>query len=205
LYSSNRTLEYYEYQRHRDARFSKTCSVHRHRSVLARSPPVRGYPAQICYLPDGCGRIVVPLQWSCYGTVAGVPFTRQGSQVRTLYHPPVISQVNQALRTSLRCFFSPKSSMNTLYYYCDVSALVLLGFCNHIDLGSRQWCTEHYASGQGQSRRPRTIYQDRAVSFYVSSSYESRPCHLETVDVMISETIRQALVSAPFFECASVT
>jgi hypothetical protein len=33
----------------------------------------------------------MPLQWSCDGTVAGVPFTRQGSQVRTLYHPPVKS------------------------------------------------------------------------------------------------------------------
>ena len=32
-------------------------------------------------------------------------FTRQGSQVRTLYHPPVISQLNQALGRNLRCFF----------------------------------------------------------------------------------------------------
>ncbi len=37
------------------------------------------------------------LQWSCSGVVPGGLFTRQGSQVRTLYHPPVISPINQAL------------------------------------------------------------------------------------------------------------
>ena len=55
-------------------------------------------------------------------------FTRQGSQVRTLYHPPVISQLNQALTRNRSAFFTSKSSINTPYYYSYVSALVLLGF-----------------------------------------------------------------------------
>ena len=55
-------------------------------------------------------------------------FTRQGSQVRTLYHPPVISQLNQALTRNRSVFFTSKSSINAPYYYSYVSALVLLGF-----------------------------------------------------------------------------
>ena len=41
LYSSNKTLEYDECKTHRTARCHNPCPVHRHRSVLARSPPVR--------------------------------------------------------------------------------------------------------------------------------------------------------------------
>jgi hypothetical protein len=55
-------------------------------------------------------------------------FTRQGSQVRTLYHPPVISQLNQALTRNRSAFFTSKSSINTPYYYSYISTLVLLGF-----------------------------------------------------------------------------
>ncbi len=47
----------------------------------------------------------MPLQWSCDGTVAGVPFTRQGSQVRTLYHPPVISNEIKVLQETGKTFF----------------------------------------------------------------------------------------------------
>ena len=53
-------------------------------------------------------------------------FTRQGSQVRTLYRPPVIVECNQALTRNLSAFFTSKSSINTPYYYSYVSALVLL-------------------------------------------------------------------------------
>ena len=58
-------------------------------------------------------------------------FTRQGSQVRTLYHPPAISQLNQALTRNRSAFFMSKSSINTPYYYSYVSALDLLGSSAH--------------------------------------------------------------------------
>ena len=58
-------------------------------------------------------------------------FTRQGSQVRTLYHPPVISQLNQALTRNRSAFFTSKSSINTPYYYSYISTLVLLGSGAH--------------------------------------------------------------------------
>ena len=54
-------------------------------------------------------------------------FTRQGSQVRTLYHPPVMGQLNQALTRNRSAFFTFKSSINTPYYYSYISTLVLIG------------------------------------------------------------------------------
>ena len=69
---------------------------------------------------------------SCSGTFAGVPFTPQGSQVRTLYHPPVIRQLNQALTRNRGAFFTSKSGMNTPYQGSYISELVLLGIRNAV-------------------------------------------------------------------------
>ena len=106
-----------------------------------------------------CARLVAPLQWSCGGTVAGVPFTRQGSQVRTLYHPPVISQLNQALTRNRSAFFTSKSSINTPYYYSYVSALVLLGFA-----GGDAGCSVSVVNGADKliaSEKKRSSHSER--------------------------------------------
>jgi len=57
-------------------------------------------------------------------------FTRQGSQVRTLYHPPVISQLNRVLTRNRSAFFTSKSSGNTPYYDSYIFRACFVRFCS---------------------------------------------------------------------------
>jgi hypothetical protein len=58
-----------------------------------------------CISHHACATLSVPLQDVCGGTVAGAPFTRQGSQVQTLYRPPAFINEIKALRETVKAFF----------------------------------------------------------------------------------------------------